>query len=40
MTGPAPLIDSSRVELAEVELDWAPVFEADLAGKLSDEVAS
>lgn len=36
----APLVDSSRVELAEVELDWTPVFEADLAGKLADEVSA
>lgn len=26
-----------RVELAEVELDWTPVFEADTAGKLAAE---
>lgn len=31
---PAP-VDSSHVELAQVELDWTPVFEADLAGKAS-----
>lgn len=29
----------SKVELASVELDWTPVFEADLAGKLSEELA-
>jgi hypothetical protein len=29
-------VDSSGVELAHVELDWGPVFAADLAGKLSE----
>lgn len=33
---PAP-VDTSHVELAHVELDWTPVFEADLAGKLADD---
>lgn len=36
---PAP-VDSSHVELAEVELDWTPVFEADLAGKLAAEASA
>lgn len=31
---PAP-VDSSHVELADVELDWTPVFEADIAGQAS-----
>jgi len=30
-------VDSSGVELAQVQLDWTPVFEADLAGKRAAE---
>lgn len=40
MTASHP-VDSAGITLADVELDWGPVFAADLAGKLlSAEAAS
>ncbi|MGB0877563.1 MAG: hypothetical protein ACPGXI_10955 [Mycobacterium sp.] len=39
MTAPYP-VNSTGIAQADVELDWGPVFEADLAGKLAERVTA